>query len=355
MKKETKTETGHRAVAKALNLPISTKHCIEISSFLRYKSTRFAKEYLQNVVTLRKAIPFKKFIRDIGHKAGMSAGRFPRKAAAEFLKLLNSVEANAQSKGLNTSSLKIIKLLANRAAVPMTGGRRRRGTKRTHIEIEVSEVSRKKEKKEEKIEKKDVDSATSENKNLVKEKTSTEKQKEPKIDDSRVKDIEKEMIKSESILPEVKTEELNTEKLKTKVVKTEVINEEVKPKALVADNIGIDAMPPSEEKGIVTNEPLESLEKPVSIAEPVVSPILDKSEIREVHKEPASATENVVLPPPPIEKSQELSPAELLRQAQEKADILNKRQKKDESTKKVERLFKDLQKQGTLRKKGERR
>ena len=135
----TKTELGHLAAAKALNLPVSTKHCIEICDSLRYKDLSYAKKYLEEVVDLKRPVSFKKFIRNTGHKKGMSSGRYPTKAASEILKLMKSVEANAHFKGLNTSSLKITKLVANRAPNPFGGGRHRTGTKRTHVEVEVKE------------------------------------------------------------------------------------------------------------------------------------------------------------------------------------------------------------------------
>ena len=138
-KTTSKTEQGHLAAAKALNLPVSTKHCIEICDSLRYKNVSYAKQYLEAVVSLKRPVPFKKFLHNMGHKKGMSAGRYPTKAASEILKLLKSVEANAHFKGLNTSSLKITKLVANRAPNPFGGGRHRTGTKRTHVEVEVKE------------------------------------------------------------------------------------------------------------------------------------------------------------------------------------------------------------------------
>jgi len=144
-----KANPEHFAIAKSMNLPVSTKHCIEISRNLRYKNTKSAKDFLEDVIVLKKPVVFRKFTRDMGHKAGISSGRYPQKAAAEFLRLIKSVEANAQFKGLNTSNLKITKILANKASVPATGGRHRRDTKRTNIEIEVKErtVGKKDEKK----------------------------------------------------------------------------------------------------------------------------------------------------------------------------------------------------------------
>jgi len=144
----------HCASAKALNIPISTKFGVELSDNLRYKKTSFAKSFLEDVIALKRAVPFKKSVNDLGHKKGMAAGRFPQKAAKEFLKLVKSVEANAQVKGLNTSELKIIKIISNKASTPLTGGRLRRGTKRTHIEIVVRELPGSKKKSYDKKEQK---------------------------------------------------------------------------------------------------------------------------------------------------------------------------------------------------------
>lgn len=143
----------HMAKASTKNAPVSTKHCIELCRWLRYKNTSEAKKMLEEVIALKIAVPYRKFVRDIGHRAGMSTGRFPQKASKEMLKLVKSVEANAQGKGLDISTLKIIKILANRAPTPFTGSRHRHGTKRTHIEMEVME--RKSKSKETKDKKED--------------------------------------------------------------------------------------------------------------------------------------------------------------------------------------------------------
>ncbi len=131
------------AVARATSLPISMKFSVEISKYVRYKNTVVAKRLLEEVLTFHRAIPFRTFNRDLGHKPGMAAGRYPIKAVKEFLDLIRSVEANAQHKGLNTAHLKIVKVLANKAPIPMTGGRRREKTKRTHLEIHVKEMAAK--------------------------------------------------------------------------------------------------------------------------------------------------------------------------------------------------------------------
>lgn len=128
-------------MARGMNLSISTKHSIELCHWLRYRTTAEAKRLLEEVLQEKRAVPFKRFVRDVGHKAGMAAGRYPIKASAALLKLIKAVEANAQFKGLSSGQLKIVTLMANRAAIPFTGGRRFRKTKRTHLEIAVKELA----------------------------------------------------------------------------------------------------------------------------------------------------------------------------------------------------------------------
>jgi len=127
----------HSAKVIGRNLSISTKHAIVISNFIRGKKLSAAKDYLKKVIKLKSAIPFTRHLHKIAHKKGkMAAGRYPVKASKEILDLLNSVEKNAQEKGLETSSLVISQILPNMASRPMRQGRQiRRKTKRSHVEI----------------------------------------------------------------------------------------------------------------------------------------------------------------------------------------------------------------------------
>ncbi len=147
MATKTNVEKGHMARAKMSSLPISTKHSIEISRHLRYKTLSESKKILEDAVALKKAIPFVRHHRDLGHKKGIGPGRYAPNAAAQFLKLLNSVESNAQDLGLDASNLRIRKIVANKASIPQSGGRVRGSPKRTHLEIEVEEFTPKEKKK----------------------------------------------------------------------------------------------------------------------------------------------------------------------------------------------------------------
>lgn len=128
------------AVAIGRALPISTKHSAEICSFIRGLDLQKAKKLLEAVIKKKIAVPFKRYKRDIGHKPGIGAGRYPTKASEAILHLLREVEASAQNKGMNTAKLKLIHIKANKAAKQLHFGRRRaRTAKRTHVEIVVEE------------------------------------------------------------------------------------------------------------------------------------------------------------------------------------------------------------------------
>ncbi|MDD1717493.1 MAG: 50S ribosomal protein L22 [Methanoregulaceae archaeon] len=138
------------ARGKANELPISPKHAIEIAGFIKHRKTDEAISYLQDVAAGRKAIPFRKFRRDISHRHGLEgwyAGRYPKKASLAYIRLLESVKKNAEYIGLDLDALEIVHATANRGRAqkgffPRAMGRatpKRRES--VNIEIIVREVS----------------------------------------------------------------------------------------------------------------------------------------------------------------------------------------------------------------------
>ena len=128
------------ARAQGLSLPISRKQSIEICSFIRGKGIAYAKSVLQGAIDEKKAIPFRKYNMNTPHKRKIGPGKYPVKSSMEILKLIESAEANAQFKGLNTSRLHIRHISANHAPKALHFGRKsRRRMKRTNIEIVVEE------------------------------------------------------------------------------------------------------------------------------------------------------------------------------------------------------------------------
>lgn len=137
------------ARAKAHEVDISPKHAIEIARFIRRMNADDAIRYLEQVVDLKKAIPFRRFNRKVAHKRGLTkgcSGRYPEKAARAYLRVLASVKKNAEYTGLDAANLKIVHVAANRGRgfdsfMPRAMGRatpKRR--ERVNIEIIVKEV-----------------------------------------------------------------------------------------------------------------------------------------------------------------------------------------------------------------------
>ena len=135
------------AMARGFNLPISTKSSVHVARYIKFLPLNKAKRILKEVIEKRRAIPYFRYNRDIPHRKELDgpvkSGRYPVKVAKYFLRLLNSVEKNAQFLGLNTEKMIIIHSAAYKGVKPPARmdyrGRIIRG-KSTHIEIIAMEV-----------------------------------------------------------------------------------------------------------------------------------------------------------------------------------------------------------------------
>ena len=139
------------AKVKANELNMSPKHSIEIAGFIRHKRVNDAIAYLNDVVRLKKAVPFRYFNRNVAHKRGLpgnwDAGRYPVKASKEYIRILESVKKNAEYIGLDAENLEIIHASASRgraqkAFFPRAMGRASPKVRESvNIEIIVREVA----------------------------------------------------------------------------------------------------------------------------------------------------------------------------------------------------------------------
>jgi large subunit ribosomal protein L22 len=127
---------------------ISHKHAREIAVAIKGMRIESAREYLQSVVNEERAVPFRRFNNEVGHKSdtGVMAGRYPRKAATEFLKLLDNLESNAEYRGMDLDRLKIINATTHKGRkierfIPRAQGR---ATPKidilTHVELVAQEI-----------------------------------------------------------------------------------------------------------------------------------------------------------------------------------------------------------------------
>ena len=137
-----------RAMAKSLK--ISPKHCVEICNAIRGMEVAKAKTYLEDVIEMKKSVPFKRHNRGVGHRKGQegwASGRYPVKAAEQVLKVLENAEANAEYKGMDTEKLFIEHISSHRGTVirgyiPRAFGRMTPfNTPTTHIQIVLQEAN----------------------------------------------------------------------------------------------------------------------------------------------------------------------------------------------------------------------
>jgi large subunit ribosomal protein L22 len=93
-----------------MELHISPKHAREICRTLRGMRANLARAYLEDVIALKRAIPFKRYRRNVAHKRGLvgwDAGRYPEKAAKAVLAVLDNALANAEYKGMESEKIRI--------------------------------------------------------------------------------------------------------------------------------------------------------------------------------------------------------------------------------------------------------
>lgn len=128
------------AMVRGMNLPISRKKSVEVCNLLRNKTTKTAKIILKRVMKLDQAVPYRRYNQDTAHRVGIGPGKYPVKTSQEFLRLIESAEANAQHKGLS-SNLIIDHISAHKAPLQWHRGRkRRRKQKSAHVRLIVKEI-----------------------------------------------------------------------------------------------------------------------------------------------------------------------------------------------------------------------
>ena len=98
---------------------ISHKHAREVATAIKGLSIEKARDYMLSVVAKERAIPFRRFKNQVGHRSdpGVMSGRYPEKTATEFLKLLDNLESNAEYKGMDMDRLKIINATAHKGVL----------------------------------------------------------------------------------------------------------------------------------------------------------------------------------------------------------------------------------------------
>ena len=137
------------AIASGRDLRVSHKAAREICHYVRGMRLEKAKDVLQEVVALKRPVPYRRHKKKVAHRKGVEgfdAGRYPKKAAEAILKILDQVEANAEFKGLYSDRLKIIHIASHKGRVirnyiPRAFGRSSPYFNYlTHVEVAVEEI-----------------------------------------------------------------------------------------------------------------------------------------------------------------------------------------------------------------------
>ena len=133
-------DKNHMARAMLESIPIPLKSAVMVGKAIKNKNIKTAKNILTQVIAKKTPIKFTHFNQEQAHRKAIGPGKFPVKTAKFMLKLVKEVEANAQYAGLDTSSLKILRVIPKEAPVnPHYGRIRGISMKRASIEIIVVE------------------------------------------------------------------------------------------------------------------------------------------------------------------------------------------------------------------------
>jgi large subunit ribosomal protein L22 len=140
-------ERGERsAKAYGYELHCSQKDSQNLAYALKGMNVEPAKKYLEEIIALKRALPavFHKKKRE--HQKGIGPGSFPEKAARYMLKILKNAENNAEYKGFDVDSMKIVHISAYQGRIikgimPRAHGRATdKNETTTDVEIILEEV-----------------------------------------------------------------------------------------------------------------------------------------------------------------------------------------------------------------------
>ena len=129
-KYSTVADPAKTARAYGRDLPCSPKSGRNVAKAIKGMPVSRAKQFLTEVAELKTPVPFTVRKRKIAHRRGQGfgPGKYPKKVAQHFLKVLSSAEANAEYKGLDTDNLVITHASAyqgtvQKAYIPRAQGR----------------------------------------------------------------------------------------------------------------------------------------------------------------------------------------------------------------------------------------
>lgn len=132
--------------AAGREIPVKPKFGINVARFVKGKSVKEAKAYLEDVIALKRSIPFKTHKRHVKHRRDISGpGQYPVSVCKAFLRVISDAESNAEYKGLDPDNMYVWHAVCHKGEgqpgfMPRAQGRATAWEKSTsHIEIVLKE------------------------------------------------------------------------------------------------------------------------------------------------------------------------------------------------------------------------
>jgi len=134
------------ARARSTDQPVSPKFAREVAGMVRGKEVDRAIEMLEEVISLDRPVPLKRYNKRVSHKKGVGPGRYPVKASKAIMAVILSAKANAEYKGLDASNMVISTITIARGQtipghMPRAQGRATQWNQETaNIEVVIEEI-----------------------------------------------------------------------------------------------------------------------------------------------------------------------------------------------------------------------
>ncbi|MHB1439557.1 MAG: 50S ribosomal protein L22 [Cuniculiplasma sp.] len=140
------SEKSARSIRKNCN--ISLKDAVNIAHNIKGMDLAKAEDLLEAVMKKERPIKYFRYLDSVSHRKGYGPGRYPVRAVKQFQSLIGNVKANAEFKGLDTDSLKIVMVTADKGPMlkrftPKAYGRAGANNRdMVHLSIVVEEVEK---------------------------------------------------------------------------------------------------------------------------------------------------------------------------------------------------------------------
>lgn len=105
-------------IASGRDLDISFKEAVEVCKYIKGRNLDEVRKLLNEIIEMKRAVPFRRYRKKVAHHNNdgkIDSARYPIKVAKELLKLIDTLESNAEFKGLDVSRVKLVHCCAQKS------------------------------------------------------------------------------------------------------------------------------------------------------------------------------------------------------------------------------------------------